>query len=77
MESCIDINEAIIISRAVYGFVWCWDLVKAQVSKLEHSPGVVVNSIHPHPSKSALVSAGGPTINLWSKPEYLDSDTVN
>lgn len=75
VESGVDSSDAFILSGATDGHVWCWDLVKGEVvSKLEHSPGLVVNSLHTHPSKSALVTAAGTTVKLWGKPEFLDSD---
>lgn len=75
VESGIDNSDGFILSGATDGNIWCWDLVKAEVvAKLEHSPGIVVNSIHSHPNKIGLVSAAGQTVKLWGKPEYLDSD---
>ncbi|KAK3933329.1 WD repeat domain-containing protein 83 [Frankliniella fusca] len=75
VESAVDNTDTFILSGATDGNIWCWDMVKGEVAtKLTHAPGVVVNSIHPHPSKSALVSAAGQTVKLWGKPEFLDCD---
>lgn len=73
VESAVDSSDAFILSGAMDGYIWCWDMVKAEVvQKLEHTPGAVVNSLDTHPNKSALVSAAGLSVKLWGKPEYLD-----
>uniref|UniRef100_A0A1B6ESA3 WD repeat domain-containing protein 83 n=1 Tax=Cuerna arida TaxID=1464854 RepID=A0A1B6ESA3_9HEMI len=67
MECGVDQSDRHVVSGAVDGSVWWWELVQAKVThRLAHSPCRPVTSLSVHPTQPRLLSAAANTINLWS-----------
>ncbi|KAG8270949.1 WD repeat-containing protein 83 [Homalodisca vitripennis] len=70
MECGVDQSDRHVVSGAVDGSVWWWELVQAKVThRLAHSPCRPVTSLSVHPTQPRLLSAAANTINLWSATE--------
>lgn len=67
VECGVDQSDRHVLSGAVDGSVWCWELVQGTVvSKLVHSPAKAVTSLSVHPTQPKLLSAAANTFNLWA-----------
>lgn len=70
IECAIIASDSHILCGSVTGDLFCWDMVSAEVvRKMIHTPGRVLNSLSVHPTKDIILTASGPNVKVWCRPE--------
>ncbi|CAH1403017.1 unnamed protein product [Nezara viridula] len=73
VECGVDRKDRHVISGAVDGNIYCWDLIGGSiVSKLNHKKATTVHSFDSHPTSDFLVTAIKENIWLWGEEEMED-----